>query len=136
MDKLTITGSCGGHVESYARRFFQSVCVEISATIRVLDQLYPDGPKCVSCGQAITGKRALLTFWRGDRTYCAACGGKFSPRAGTILAESHLTYGQFEVICVLLSVGVDHHRIAAMAGVSVDTVATWHSKIKFWESHV
>lgn len=136
MEITTIAGSCSNDSKSYARHFFGTVCVETWAAERVLSQLYPGGPKCASCGQPITGKRALETFWRGERTYCAACGSKFSPRAGTILAESHLTYAQFEIICVLLAVGSDHHTIAALAGIHSGTVAAWHSKIKFWESHV
>lgn len=127
--------SSADHSTSYARHFFESVGAEPSATARILGQLYPDGPKCASCGAPITGRRALESFWRGERTYCAACNAKFSPRTNTILADSHITYAQFEVICVLLSLGVDHPRIAAMANVRTDTVATWHSKIKFWERH-
>lgn len=120
---------------SYAELWFQEVCVEEVATKRILGKLYPDGPKCASCGAAITGHRALKTFNRGERTYCTACETKFSPRSGTILDGSHLTYAQAEVIFVLISLGVDHQRIAAMAGVHEDTVKAWHSKIKFWESH-
>lgn len=77
----------------------------------------------------------MQTFWRGERTYCAACGARFSPRSGTILDGSHLTYAQAEVLFALLSLGVDHQRIATMADVHIDTVAAWHSKIRFWESH-
>ncbi len=126
----------GSYTSSYAAQFFSTVCCETSATERILRQLYPDGPKCASCGQPITGCRALQTFNRGERTHCASCGRKFSPRAGTILSDSHITYAQFEVCCVLLSLGVDHHRIAGMIGLHTDTVAAWHSKIRFWESHV
>lgn len=127
---------CNVITGSYASRFFESVCPEGSATERILRQLYNDGPKCASCGARITGDRALKTFWRGDRTYCAGCGCKFSPRANTLLDGSHLTYAQAEVIFVLISLGVDHDRIASMAKVHIDTVATWNSKIKYWESHV
>lgn len=124
------------HITPYAQHFFDTVCCEVSAAKRILGQLYPGGAKCASCGAMITGRRALETFWRGDRTFCSTCGCKFSPRANTILDGSHLSFPQFEVICVLLSLGVDHNRIAGMTGVHTDTVATWHSKIKFWESHV
>lgn len=136
MDNTTITVSYGNFGKPYARYFFETVCNEPLSTLRVLGQLYPDGPKCASCGAPITGKRSLATFWRGDRTYCAACDSKFSPRAGTILAESHLTYAQFEIICFLLSIGSDHHTIADVAGIHFGTVSAWASKIKFWESHV
>lgn len=121
--------------QTYAYRYFETVSAETPATERILRQLYPDGPKCASCGQAITGDRALKTFWRGERTYCAKCCSKFSPRANTLLDGSHLSYAQAEVIFVLLSLGVDHQRISIMAGVHTDTVAVWHSKIRFWESH-
>lgn len=124
------------HGSSYIQHFFETVCCEKSSAERVLGQLYPDGPKCASCGAPITGRRALITFWDGERTYCAGCGCKFSPRANTILAESHLTFSQFEIISVLLALGVDHKRISVMSGAHTDTVAVWHSKIKFWESHV
>lgn len=123
------------HITPYARNFFDTVSPEESAAKRILCQLYPDGAKCASCGAVISGRRALVTFWQGERTYCAGCGCKFSPRANTILAESHLTFAQFEVICVLLSVGVDHKRISAITDTHTDTVANWHAKINFWESH-
>lgn len=123
------------HITPYAQHFFETVCIEKSAAERILSQLYPGGAKCASCGADITGRRALETFWRGDRTYCSGCCCKFSPRANTILDGSHLTYAQFEVICVLFSLGIDHKRISAMINVHTETVATWHAKIKFWESH-
>jgi len=121
---------------SYAESWFRNLCVEPKAAARILSQLYPDGPKCASCRAAITGRRALESWWRGDRTYCASCGSKFSPRAGTILDGSHLTFAQFESIRVLLSLGIDHQRIATIAGVHIDTVRVWHAKIEFWERHV
>jgi hypothetical protein len=135
MEISVISVSSDNFNNSYAVRFFESVSPETSATERILRQLYPDGPKCASCAAPITGRRALETFARGDRTYCAGCGCKFSPRANTILDGSHLTYSQAEVIFVLLSLGVDHSRIASMANVHPDTVSAWHSKIRFWESH-
>lgn len=130
------TGSSVTHGSAYVQHFFQSVCCEASATARILSQLYPDGPKCASCGMPITGRRALETFWRGARTYCACCGCKFNPNSNTILENAHLSYAQFEIICVLLSLGVNHKCIAAITNTSTDTVAIWHSKINFWESHV
>jgi len=135
MENIDILGSSAVHQQPYFVRFFESVCRESTATERILRQLYPYGPICASCGAVITGRRALETFWRGDRTYCSCCNSKFSPRSKTILDGSHLTYAQFEVICVLFSLGIDHQRIAAIAKVHIDTVAAWHSKIKFWESH-
>lgn len=135
MEKYVISVSSDAFKNSYAARFFESVSPENSATERILRQLYPDGAKCASCGQPIKNDRALKTFWRGDRTYCSGCCCKFSPRANTILDGSHLTYSQAEVIFVLISLGVDHQRIAAMASVHPDTVAAWHSKILYWERH-
>ena len=130
------TDSSITHGASYIQHFFETVCCEKSSAERVLSQLFPDGPKCASCGARITGRRALLTFWTGERTFCAGCGCKFSPRANTILDGSHLSFPQFEVICVLLSLGVDHKRVSSMTGVHADTVGIWHDRIKFWESHV
>ena len=124
------------YITPYVRQFFDSVCCETSSAVRVLSQLYPDGPKCASCGAEITRKRALETFWRGDRTYCSGCGSKFEPRTGTILSNAQLTYSQFEIICVLLALGIDYKRVSSMSGAHPDTVAIWHAKIKFWESHV
>lgn len=130
------TDSSAIHITPYAQHFFNTVCTEASAAKRVLSQLYPDGPKCASCGAMITGRRAVETFMRGDRTHCSSCGRKFTPSTGTVLENAHLTYKQFEVIFVLLSLGVDHRRISSMTGAHTDTVAAWHSKINFWESHV
>ena len=130
------TDSSIRHLTPYAHHFFETVCDYKSSAERVLSQLYPDGPKCASCSASITGRRALETFWRGDRTFCSCCGKKFAPCSNTILDGAHITFRQFEVICVLLSLGVDHHRIAAIANLHIDTVSTWHAKVKFWESHV
>lgn len=124
------------HITPYAQQFFDTVCVEVSAARRILGQMYPDGAKCASCGALITGRRALETFWRGDRTFCAGCGCKFSPRSNTILDGSHHSFQQFEVICVLLSLGVDHKRISTMTRLHTDTIKIWHDRINFWESHV
>lgn len=121
---------------NYGDRFLADVCREHHATLRILGQLYPGGAQCASCGAPITGQKALGTFFRGQRTYCSACDSKFSPRAGTILADSKLTYAQFEMILVGLSLGLDHQRIARIAAVHIDTVASWSAKIRFWESHV
>lgn len=121
---------------SYAEIFFRSVCVEKPATERILGQLYPHGPHCPSCHNPITGKRALETFWRGERTWCSSCEKKFWPSSGTFLSGSGLSYAQIEVLLVLLSLGIDNKRIASMANCHEDTVANWHAKIKFWESHV
>lgn len=136
MESVVKTDSFIIHITPYAHHFFDTVSVEVPAAKRVLSQWYPDGAKHASCGALITGRRALETFWRGERTFCSGCGCKFSPRANTILDGSHLTFPQFEVLCVLISLGVDHKRIATMADMHIDTVATWHSKINFWESHV
>lgn len=123
------------YITPYARIFFEQICKDLPATVRVLRQLYPDGAKCASCAAPITGKRALKTFWRGERTYCSSCETKFSPSAGTILAGAHLTYAQFEVLCVLISLGVDRKRIATMAGVREETVQVWEMKVRYWETH-
>jgi hypothetical protein len=122
--------------QSFVAAFFELACTEEISAARVLRQLYPSGPVCSGCGAGIAGRRSVASFYRGDRTYCAACDSKFSPRAGTILADSKLSYSQYEIICLCLSLGVDHKRIATLASVHEDTVAIWHSKIKFWESHV
>ncbi|MDD2367033.1 MAG: hypothetical protein PHN84_12795 [Desulfuromonadaceae bacterium] len=129
------TDSSITYATPYVQHFFDTVCVEESAAKRILSLLYPDGPKCASCGASITGRRALVTFWRGERTFCSSCGCKFSPNTGTILANAQLTYQQFEVILVLLSLDVDHKRIATMTGAHPDTIGIWHPKIKYWESH-
>jgi len=118
----------------YARAFFGMVCPDDLAAERILRQLYPDGAKCASCGAQITGRKPLESFWRGDRTYCSSCDSKFSPRAGTILAESKLSYSQFEIIVVCLSLGADHTIIASLANVHIDTVNAWAAKIRYWES--
>ena len=130
------TDSFASYSTPYVQHFFNIVCVEKSAAERILGLLYPNGAKCASCGAMITGRRASETFWEGKRTFCSSCNCKFTPSAGTILENSHLSYSQFEIICVLLALGVDHKRIATMADVHTDTVANWHAKIKFWESHV
>lgn len=136
METLDKIGSCESFRSNYGPAFFGMVCSEDLSAERVLRQLYPGGPKCASCGAPIVGTRAMKTFWAGDRTHCAACGCKFSPRAGTILADSKLSYSQFEIIVVCLSLGLDHHRIAPLASVHVDTVTAWARRIAFWESHV
>lgn len=121
---------------NYGDRFLSEVCRESASTQRILSQLYPDGAKCASCGARITGMRAISTFFRGDRTYCSSCDSKFSPRAGTILADSKLNYSQIEIIFVGISLGLDHSRISVLANVHADTVASWAAKVRFWESHV
>lgn len=119
---------------SYAQSWFHQVCDARSSADRVLRQLYPGGAACASCGQPIQGRRALETFWRGERTWCASCETKFSPRAGTILADSHLTYAQYEILLLLVSLGCDQRTIATITGLHCDTVKAWISKIRFRES--
>jgi hypothetical protein len=119
---------------SYALGWFHQVCDEKSSAARVLSQLYPGGAVCASCGQPINGRRALETFWRGDRTWCKSCETKFSPRAGTILADSHLTYAQYEILLLLVSLGHDQRTIATITGLHCDTIKAWIAKIKFRET--
>lgn len=121
---------------NYGDSFLTGICREDHSAVRILSQLYPGGAQCASCRAPITGQKALATFFRGQRTYCSTCDSKFSPRAGTILADSKLTYAQFELILVGLSLGLDHQRIARIAAVHIDTVVSWAAKIRFWESHV
>lgn len=133
---MEIAGMPDSNYLNYGERFLADVCREADSARRILGQLYPGGAQCASCGAPITGKKALGTFISGQRTYCSTCDSKFSPRAGTILAESKLSYAQFEMILVGLSLGLDHQRIARIATVHIDTVASWSAKIRFWESHV
>lgn len=118
----------------YAATFFDRLCCDSTATERILSQLYPSGPVHLGCGNPITGKRSLSTFWKGERTWCSSCESKFNPRSGTILDGSHLTYGQFEVVLVLISLGIDHKRIAGLARCHEDTVKAWAAKIAYWET--
>jgi len=120
----------------FAAAFFAAACPEGVSAERIPWQMYPGGPKCASCGAPIIGRRSLVTFWRGERTYCAGCGCKFSPRTGTILDGSHLSFRQFEIMVTCFDLGVDDKPIAALIHIHPDTVATWRAKIKAWESHV
>ena len=128
--------TAGFDIESggYALRWLHEVCDAKSSAARVLRQLYPGGAVCTGCGQPIQGRRPLETFWRGDRTWCKSCETKFSPRTGTILADSHITFAQFEIMLICIALGCDARTVAIMTGLHGDTVKTWFSKIKFWES--
>lgn len=131
MPEMTV----GFDIESggYVIGWLHEVCDAKTSAARVLRQLYPGGAACASCGQPIQGRRALETFWRGDRTWCSSCETKFSPRAGTILADAHMTYAQFEILLLTMGLGCDQRTIAIMTGLHCDTVKVWFSKIKFWE---
>ena len=122
----------------YAHWWMHDICDEKTAALRVLRQLYPGGAVCASCGQPIQGRRALETFWRGDRTWCSSCETKFVPSTGTILAGAHVTYTQFEILkfCYALPHVTDDQRIriaTTLSGLTSDTVKVWFSKIRFWE---
>ena len=80
-------------------------------------------------------RRALASFWRGERTYCSSCDSKFSPWSGTILDNTKLDPPQIEKMLLGFSLGLDHKQIAVISGVTPDTVNMWAAKIKFWESH-
>lgn len=121
--------------DSYVNRRFNSLGYQESAVRFVLELFYPEGAKCVHCGQAITGKRSLATFWSGDRTWCACCERKFSPRSGTPLENLHISFAQFDFICLAISFGAKSKQIADIIGVSPDTVKSTIAKITFWESH-
>jgi len=116
--------------------FISHVCTVEASTSRLLALWFPDGAECASCRAKITGKRALETFWRGDRTYCSACESKFSPFSRTILDGSKLSAAQLEIILIGYSLGLDHKTTARLAGVLPETVNHWADKISFWESHV
>ena len=121
---------------SYTHRRFQSAGYQNSAAEFVLNLYFPDGPKCVSCGNPITGKRSLASFWRGNRTWCVHCEKRFSPRAGTPLVNMHLTFAQFDFICMALDIGGDIKKISQVVGVCTDTVKSCAAKLAFRESHV
>jgi len=114
----------------YAAAWLADICDEPASAERVLRQLYPDGATHASCGARIQGRRALETFWRGERTYCSGCDQKFSPTAGTILENSRLTFRQYEKLMLCLSLGCSEQRTAQVAGLHIDSVRSWISKLR------
>lgn len=120
--------------DSYVKRRFESVGYQDSSAKFVLDLFYPEGAKCVHCGSPITGKRSLATFWTGERTWCACCERKFSPRSGTPLENLHLSFAQFDFICLAMSLGARSKQIADIIGVSPETARSAIAKITYWET--
>lgn len=138
MDNIDKSASCANVMKfsaGFAAAFLGQVCAVETSTPRLLSLWFPDGAQCASCGAQITGKRALETFWRGDRTYCSSCDSKFSPFSRTILDGSKLSTAQLEIILIGYSLGLDHKATARLAGVLPETVSHWTDKISFWESH-
>jgi hypothetical protein len=136
MDNTVNTGSCKMVVGDFAAYFISQTCAPESSAARLLALWFPGGAKCASCGAPITGKRALDTFWKGYRTYCAACDSKFSPWSHTLLDGSKLTAEQLEIILLGMSLDLPPKTIATLAAVLPETVNNWMIKIRFWESNV
>lgn len=128
------TDSCKLHDSSYIEYFFNNLLPPKTPASRILGLWYPDGPKCGSCGASITGRRSVASFWEGERTFCASCGTKFSPRVNTPLKDLHISFAQFEIFLVMIDAGSPYPQIAKLAGVHTDTIASWHSKIKFFQT--
>ena len=143
MDTTDKTASCNNSKTNIlqfsaglAANVIGQVCTVEASTFRLLSLWFPEGAQCASCGAQILGKRALETFWRGDRTYCSSCDSKFSPFSRTILDGSKLSAAQLEIILIGYSLGLDHKTTSKLAGVLPETVSHWTDKISFWESHV
>ncbi len=82
-------------------------------------QYLPDGPVCPTCGQIVTGDRALEAFARMDRTYCKCCGSNSPARA--FVRQLRGTEWQPEEYCKLMLLhlcGLHPSYIAKLLGKS------------------
>ena len=115
-----------------AASFSTAIFSEDAARAEVLLKLHPDGAVCPSCGLALDGPTER-SFWAGRRCECGRCGRWFSARSGTFLDNAHLSYAQVILIAALLCEGLHPIRIAALAGVSADTVRIWNKRFKAFD---
>lgn len=95
----------------------------------VLEQLHQGEAKCPRCQAELQGPRRE-TFQGFGRVSCRACGKWFSVTTGTPLHKVKLNPRQLVIVAYLLAIGVDLARIAAAAGVDVETARTWQLKFR------
>jgi transposase-like protein len=114
-----------------AKLFDEGVCRQW-----VLGKLHPGGAHCPSCKVLLQDKVTLSNFWQGKRCLCKNCGRWFTAKTCTFLQGTQMEYRQIFLLAVLIGFsenGITPERVAQCAGVSSNTVAFWHKKIKVAE---
>ena len=88
---------------------------------RVLMILRGEWPVCPSCLTPFDGVRRRRVF--DDREVkCPSCDARTSPRSGTILHGSNLSYGEFWIMWKLLELAISPEKIAVTLELSRSTV--------------
>lgn len=96
----------------------------------LVGKFLPSTLVCPRCGQPITGERARKSFLDLRRTFCHACGRKFSPTEGTPI---HGTRWQPEEVVQLLFLsasGLEPSRIGKALEKSPATVRDMLERIE------
>lgn len=102
----------------------------------IAGQFLPSPLACPRCGKRITGGRARKSFLELRRTFCQACGRKFSPAEGTPL---HGTRWQPEEVLRLLyldAAGLEVSRIGKALQKSPAAVRDMLERIELAESRI
>ena len=75
-------------------------------------------PACPRCGVEITGRRALVTFWNCDRTWCSSCHTRINPAEGTPICDTSWTPIEYLQLLILTATTATPIQIAAHLGKS------------------
>lgn len=82
---------------------------------------------CPGCGAVFpepTGGRVFA----GKQVQCPGCGGYSSPKTGTLLDGSTLSFAQFVLLAALLYWGLPTAQIAERVGCTPMTVRNWRAR--------
>ena len=91
------------------------------------------GPVCRYCGESIPEKH-LGRFYRGEEVYCRFCNSKFYAVAGTMIADTKLTYKRVLKVLIMLNLGYRTKEIAETVNIGTHAVPRWRKKLYEFEN--
>ena len=95
----------------------------------ILKRIHGGKAQCPRCHGAIEGK-SEASFWADRMVKCRRCGKMFDAKTGTFIVGMHFSYSQLVLLSLLLAIGWNNRRIAALVGCSGPTVGLWRRKFE------
>ena len=95
----------------------------------ILKCIHREKALCPRCNAIIEGQPEV-SFWAGRVVKCKCCAKMFDAKTGTFLVGMHFNYRQLVLLSLLLAMGWNNGRIAALVGCSGPTVGLWRRKFE------
>ncbi len=117
-------------IENFTVELFdERVCMEW-----ILNKLHPEGASCPRCEKRILSAKCLQNFWSLKRVFCKDCKKIFTALTGTVLNGVQIDLRTLFVMAVFMQLGVDRKVIAKLLKIHPETVRSWETRFKVWET--